>query len=112
MVKESDYKGALDKIRANPVTGTKKIADEMKAPAAADYIRNCLEQFYGGHYGITPLEDVQANIYELVNGEGRIIGRYSAGGVLSSDIFIIAYFSEHCEDVDYNYTTILHCKDY
>lgn len=112
MVKESDYKGALDKIRANPVSGTRQLADELKAPAAADYIRNCLEQFYGGHYGITPLEDVDYNINELVHGEGRVIGRYSAGGVLSSDIFIIAYFSTRCEDVDYNYTTILHCKDY
>lgn len=112
MVKESDYKESLDTIRENPVSGTARLAGEMKVPAAADYIRNCLEQFYCGHYGITPLEDVDYNINELVHGEGRVIGRYSAGGVLSSDIFIIAYFSTRCEDVDYNYTTILHCNEY
>lgn len=57
-------------------------------------------------------EDTQANLEELEEGEGRIVARYEKAHKLETDIYIITYFSESMEGLDYNNTTILYINEY
>lgn len=98
-------------IMKNPLFQTNAVAADTDEPTK-DYIQHCLIQFFAGNYGEIPQEDTQANNDELAAGEGRIIARYKKAHALTDDIYIIAYFSETCSEVDANYTTILYRHEY
>jgi hypothetical protein len=98
----------------NPVFITERIASAMKSsPRIADYIGLCYRLFTLEHFGRICAEDEAANLAELEQSEGRVIGRYSALWGLKQDIFIIGYFSKiNPYDIELNNTTILFVSEY
>lgn len=106
------FEESLNKISENPVSTTAKLFKDMEDDKVFSYVTTCLNQFKKGQYGKTCLEDIRSNMNELEEGEGRVVARYDAGGVLDSDIYIIAYFSFANPGIDSNYTTILYCNEY
>ena len=106
------FEESLNKISENPVSTTAKLFKDMEDDKVFSYVTTCLNQFKKGQYGKTCLEDIRSNMNELEEGEGRVVARYDGGGVLDSDIYIIAYFSFANPGIDSNYTTILYCDEY
>lgn len=106
------FEESLKRISENPVSATAQLFSDMESDRANRYVNKCLRNFYKGHYGITPLEDIEANISALEEGEGRIVARYEHGDALRNDIYVIAFFSFENPEVDSNYTTILYCNEY
>lgn len=109
---ETKNKSVLGKMLTNPISTTRGVYEAMKAPTARNYVQDCIEQFFAGNYGTMPPPDVEANRRTMAGPEGRIIGRYSAKGILEDDLYIIAYFSLLHDEQDYNYTTVMYCNEY
>ena len=101
----------LGDIRKLGTYQTRSIAEVCKDPETMTYIMECLRRFYGGDYGIMPIEDVEANNYDLSIGEGHILARYEAKHNLSGDIYIEAHFSESVPGLDANNLLIMYCNE-
>lgn len=102
----------LDQVKNNPVFQTARIAEDLKDRATLAYIIGCLKRFYAGDYGTVPAEDTEANNNELEYGSGRLLARYEARHALKDDVYIMAYFDDQQQGIDFNNTMIMYCSDY
>ena len=97
----------------NPVFMTQRIAQAISDRPTADYLNLCYRLFCLEIFGEICAEDMAANLEELNQSEGRVIGRYRAAEALQQDIYIIGYFSRinPC-DIEQNNIVIMYVGEY
>lgn len=76
-----------------------------------DYVGGCLMDFLSGNYGVVPEKFKQLNKKQFSKDKGLIVGQYKKDYNLTSDIYIVAFFSKTSNAVQDNHIMILYVNE-
>lgn len=91
---------------------TQRITNDLKnEPDNIVYVGGCLMDFLSGNYGIAPEKIKELNKKQFSKKKGLIVGQYKKDYNLTSDIYIVAFFSKTSNAVQDNHIMILYVDE-